>query len=635
MIGDKIRQYRKLNHLSQEELAEQLGVSRQSISLWENNQTQPTIENVVVLSKLFRISTDELLTMDANESNSGVNEQVFTHDNHAEESTPQEILPIEEKQSQSQSEVTLGKKNKKKGNYLVISTVVILILALAVGALSASKLLKDTANETQPAEPVSLTAEDIYTNVLPSVVEIVATSSDAISTGTGFFYDEKGTVITNYHVIENCQNAEITMSNGLVCQVIAVLGYDTDRDIAILSTSCKLSEPIAIRTTPVKTGEKVYAIGSSLGLTGSLSDGIISATNRNIGGNEYIQTTAPISHGNSGGPLVDANGEVVGIVCAFLAEGQNLNLAIPIDAVDKIPRNHSIKLEKLFPVSKQEVVWISDWRFQYYADEDAYVLLFQLADKDKIPMAANGTVEIQIINDHNVSVYKKTHTFTASNFENWIYDETDQMYVASIYISPQSIAKGSTQFGTVHFKVYGDSFEFEECTEYAIDLPVGEYSPNVPKQEGSYNDNSPSVTESTEPPETQPQTQQYSCLDLWCENMVRNDGEYCAEHRCAMEGCPYSRESDSNYCLVCECSAVGCVNGKRGDSYYCTDHTCAMPGCSSEKTSGKDYCYYHSCFICNNPVNSGGSYCSEHGCAAEGCGSPKDTGSNYCYSHTP
>lgn len=61
MLGDNIRKYRKENNISQEKLAEELGVTRQSISLWENNQTQPSLENIVALAKIFKISTDELL----------------------------------------------------------------------------------------------------------------------------------------------------------------------------------------------------------------------------------------------------------------------------------------------------------------------------------------------------------------------------------------------------------------------------------------------------------------------------------------------------------------------------------------------------------------------------------------------
>ena len=215
---------------------------------------------------------------------------------------------------------------KKAGILFLIG--VILCSCVACSRKTADQLESTQVETTIVAETEneSMSAEDIYSYVSPSVVEITGESFEGISTGTGFFYDDKGTVITNYHVIENCQTAEITLSDGDSYKVKKVLGYDSDIDIAILSTACKESTPLSFRTTTVKTGETVYAIGSSLGLTSSLSDGIVSAVNRKINGNTYIQTTAPVSHGNSGGPLVDTSGKVIGIICAYLENGQNLNL---------------------------------------------------------------------------------------------------------------------------------------------------------------------------------------------------------------------------------------------------------------------------------------------------------------------
>ena len=193
-----------------------------------------------------------------------------------------------------------------------------------------------------------LTAEEIFECASPSVVEITGQKNSSTSTGTGFFYDDRGTIITNYHVIEGCTKAIITLKNGKSYDVDKVIGYSEDKDIVILSTLCENSTPLKMRETEIKTGEKVYAIGSSLGLSGSLSDGIISYAEREINGNTYIQTTAPISHGNSGGPLLDCRGRVIGITTAFLTNGQNLNLAVPIGEIENISTNNSISLEELY-----------------------------------------------------------------------------------------------------------------------------------------------------------------------------------------------------------------------------------------------------------------------------------------------
>ena len=183
-----------------------------------------------------------------------------------------------------------------------------------------------------------LSAEEIYALAAPSTVEITAESNDFTSTGTGFFYDNSGTVITNYHVIDGCYSGTITVSDGGKYDILTIIGYNKDLDIAVLSTSKKDSIPLTIRTDTINTGEKVYALGSSLGLSGTFSEGIVSSSNRIIDGYNYIQTTAPISSGNSGGPLLDKNGNVIGINTATIEDGENISLAIPILEVENVEK---------------------------------------------------------------------------------------------------------------------------------------------------------------------------------------------------------------------------------------------------------------------------------------------------------
>lgn len=226
---------------------------------------------------------------------------------------------------------------------IALSLVLVLLCSVLQGCAVLEKLM--------PSKEFS--AEDIYEMVAPSVVEITAWTSSTTNTGTGFFWNNEGTVITNYHVIKGCISARITLANGQEYKVNKVLGYSENKDIAILSTDCKESKSLVIRNNEIHTGEVVYAIGSSLGLTGSLSNGIVSSASRNINGNTYIQTTAPLSHGNSGGPLVDSKGQVIGITSATLSEGQNINFAIPIDEVYNISTENPILMEDLFEVAPE------------------------------------------------------------------------------------------------------------------------------------------------------------------------------------------------------------------------------------------------------------------------------------------
>jgi len=314
-----------------------------------------------------------------------------------------------------------------------------------------------------------LSAEEIYELVAPSVVEITGEMRNGTTIGTGFFYDDKGTIITNYHVIEDCVSATITLSTGISYDVDRVLGYSAEKDLAILSTTCTSSVPLTIRTTPLKTGESVYTIGSSLGLSGSLSNGIISSTERIVENQIYIQTTAPISQGNSGGPLLDTEGNVIGIVTASFVAGQNLNLAIPVSEIASISTSKPTTLRKLFP---EKVEWISERDFFYYEDRDTFVLAFALLDEDKVTIGASGTALIEIVNDDGVSVYKETRTFTEANFQEWIYEGSVNKFLTSIYIDPDDITPGITATGTVYFTVYGDYYIFKESTLAAKNLPT-------------------------------------------------------------------------------------------------------------------------------------------------------------------
>ena len=212
-----------------------------------------------------------------------------------------------------------------------------------------------------------------------------------------------------------------------------------------------------------------------------MSDGIISSAEREIDGKIYIQTTAPISYGNSGGPLLDKQGKVVGITSSSFIDGQNLNLAIPVKEIDNISTQNPVTLKEFFEQTGHGVEWISNYRFQYYAKENTYVLLFQLSDKNKNPTSAIGMVDIRIVNNDGISVYDKKHTFSEGDFEEWIYDDIEEMYVATIYISPFRIDSGSTEYGTVFFEVYGDDYSFDECSIEVFNLPIKPLTIQLPQ----------------------------------------------------------------------------------------------------------------------------------------------------------
>ena len=203
-------------------------------------------------------------------------------------------------------------------------------------------------------EPKKLTGEEIFTKIAPSTVEIYAESSFVAGQGCIFFIDDQGTVVTNYHVIEDCSNSYVTTSNGDTFEVSSVLGYNAELDIAILKTDIVGSTAVETNSS-VTTGEAVYVLGSSRGLTGTFSEGLVSTAERTIDDVPYIQISAPISPGNSGGPVVNAYGEVIGIATLTRTDGQNLNFALPISLADQISVEHPISMQEFYETTSEYV----------------------------------------------------------------------------------------------------------------------------------------------------------------------------------------------------------------------------------------------------------------------------------------
>lgn len=195
----------------------------------------------------------------------------------------------------------------------------LLLVVLFVGSATVA-----TAQEALP---------DLVRRVKPSVVSVTTydAKGEALTSGSGFFL-RPGQVMTNLHVVRGAQRAEIKTldGKGRYYPVTGLLGTDEEADLALLSVNlpAERSHPVTLGTALPDEGEKVFVIGNPLRLEGSVSDGIVSAIRDvpNLG--KIIQVTVPISHGNSGSPLFNMKGQVVGIVTIKVTNGQNINLAL-------------------------------------------------------------------------------------------------------------------------------------------------------------------------------------------------------------------------------------------------------------------------------------------------------------------
>lgn len=148
------------------------------------------------------------------------------------------------------------------------------------------------------------------------------------SLGSGFLVSD-GRIVTNAHVVAGCLRLEASLRSGEVLLSTTVAeAYDLENDLAVLPRVVRLPAALDLETDLPDVGSDIIAIGAPEGLTHTVSTGIVSAIRGN-GERSLIQFTAPISHGSSGGPVVDATGKVVCVTVSTVAEGQNLNFCVP------------------------------------------------------------------------------------------------------------------------------------------------------------------------------------------------------------------------------------------------------------------------------------------------------------------
>jgi putative serine protease PepD len=242
----------------------------------------------------------------------------------------------------------------------VVLSLVVGVVAGTLGASSTGSLFGHSVNLVRSSSaierPVGSVAE-ISQRVLPSVVSIEAESSDGGATGSGFVIDSKGYILTNNHVIassaSNGGKITVRLSDGRD-YTATVVGRDSSYDLAVLKIANGSLKALQFGDSDkVAVGDSVIAIGSPLGLVGTVTLGIISAKDRPVTAGESssensfinaLQTDAAINPGNSGGPLVDSTGSVIGVNSAIASLGYSLGsqtgsiglgFAIPINQARK------------------------------------------------------------------------------------------------------------------------------------------------------------------------------------------------------------------------------------------------------------------------------------------------------------
>lgn len=168
-----------------------------------------------------------------------------------------------------------------------------------------------------------LTPSQIAARSVPSVV-VLKTN---VGMGSGFAVGRPGRVLTNLHVLAGAKKLEAFLVDGTPLRVVGLLGWDTVNDVALVQVKENLP-PLVLSSEPPYVGQSVVAIGNPLGFTATVTDGLVSGLRREES-TDFLQISAPIAPGSSGGPVINIYGQVVGVSVATVRGGQNLNLAVP------------------------------------------------------------------------------------------------------------------------------------------------------------------------------------------------------------------------------------------------------------------------------------------------------------------
>jgi tetratricopeptide (TPR) repeat protein len=264
-------------------------------------------------------------------------------------------------------------------------------------------------------------------HVLPAVVTIMGHDEQGkfTSSGSGFFINGQGRLITNYHVIRNMSYAKVKTRDGKIYPMTMVLAVDKQADLAMCQLDIQGGVPsfLAVSQEVPEVGERVVVIGSPRLLELTVSDGIVSAVRSDTPLGQAIQMTAPISPGSSGGPVINLKGEVVGISTFYRKDGQNLNFAIPGHKILALQPGPGKPLAEYYSPPQQERAK------QAYAQGKRF---YEAQDYHKALEAFREAIAAE-------PKYGSAYNYLGLTYKKLgLYDEAAQAYVKAIELQPQN-----------------------------------------------------------------------------------------------------------------------------------------------------------------------------------------------------
>ena len=438
-LGQKIQSLREQQNLSQKELATLADVTTGIIAEWESDEAVPSLSALYKLSKALSVPSDILLETAAE-------------------------LPSTSASACSKTTVTPAVINRTRKYWIISALLLVVLIVVAVLALGRNP--KDTVTPTEsttvPTEPLAF-SDDTYAieTADASVVTIFCYDYEGklAATGSGFVAFNSKTIITNYHVMTSAYTCKISTNQDITYDVASILAYSKEQDIAILQLAKDTGlQPLTLgNSTSIKKGETVVAIGSPLGIKNTVSTGILSG--RLMEDNmDVLQFTAPISSGSSGGALFDNNGNVIGITYASYIDGQNLNLAIPIELAVELYRTKGA-------VKKPATIYLEIHPYVAFLEEHPSIPEVTLTDLKLSP---------ELYDDKIVKLVGYISSFYPDPDGDWEY--------SNLFVSN---AKDVTFYAEYDFNIIWNSdlnFENIHCIECNL---LGCIEPNEYLQEGT------------------------------------------------------------------------------------------------------------------------------------------------------
>lgn len=254
---------------------------------------------------------------------------------------------------------------------------------------------------------------EIYNQALKYTGEILTydKKGQPLAQGTGFVCSSDGKIITNHHVIEGAYSATITIGNDTYT-IQSVLAYDADIDLAVLKINATgLTPAVVCKNDPV-TAETVYAIGSPRGFTATVSVGIVSYAKRVVNGVTYVQHDADITHGSSGGPLINKYGEVIGVNAGAFGNAE-INVAVFTGELDKLAYDTPLTMAQFYDLHHTVNDILTEWLIDNFNSYNDSYIYYQIEGSDFI-----YSISYNVEEDYNfVDGY-------------WIFEDGANLYIS-------------------------------------------------------------------------------------------------------------------------------------------------------------------------------------------------------------